>query len=254
MSKRSKPSRGARQHPTRFVGVKDAEADPRGSIVLETDRTDAYLICVRGGRKGGEFPLGEDPAVIGRDPAAAVAIDDEAASRRHAMVVKDGGRFYLRDLGSTNGTYLDGVLHGEERVLADGDSFTIGESEFVFRDRSPEDARITQGLSGPVGDTAPEERRQAPRLPSRVHFSCGRAEGNGVLADISRTGLRVSAPAAQLRPRNVIRLLLSRGRKRAPLTARVRITRVTDEDFAGEFLEIDEQLRELLDRSGDKKG
>ena len=65
-------------------------------------------------------------------------IDEASASRRHAMVINRRGRFFLRDLGTTNGTYFDGLLYGEEKPLADGDRFQIGETCFVLRESEDE--------------------------------------------------------------------------------------------------------------------
>jgi pSer/pThr/pTyr-binding forkhead associated (FHA) protein len=206
----------------------------------------AHLIVVRGAREGAQFPLGDEPTRIGRDREAEVFIDDEAASRQHASIVKRDGRFYLRDLGSTNGTYLGGVLHNTEVLLSDGDCFKIGECEFVFRDPTPDDARDTQALDPLVGDELDEERRMTHRLPSQVHFAYERSEGEGVVSDISATGVRVATQASRLRRDLVIQLLFSRGKKCAPFEARVRVTRATETEFAGEFVEVDEALGQLL--------
>jgi pSer/pThr/pTyr-binding forkhead associated (FHA) protein len=70
---------------------------------------------------------------VGRDPDVDVRLDSESVSRRHAAIIESGGRYYLRDLQSKNGTYLHGVLQSAEQPLADGDRFRIGSSDFVFR-------------------------------------------------------------------------------------------------------------------------
>ncbi|GDY01685.1 hypothetical protein LBMAG49_10140 [Planctomycetota bacterium] len=70
---------------------------------------------------------------IGRRPGNDVVIADEKASGVHAEVVKDGDRYVLRDLGSTNGTMLDG-RRVTEVVLNPGDIFMVGRVRIVFRD------------------------------------------------------------------------------------------------------------------------
>ncbi|HEX4441517.1 MAG TPA: FHA domain-containing protein [Thermoanaerobaculia bacterium] len=71
--------------------------------------------------------LGAGENLIGRDRSAAVWINDESVSRRHARIlVGDDGNF-LEDLGSKNGTFLRGVPVRSAVRLEDGDEFTVGE-------------------------------------------------------------------------------------------------------------------------------
>src|SRR5581483_707919 len=76
------------------------------------------------------FPLNGD-LTLGRDPANQVAIDDVSVSRRHCMIAQDGEQFIIRDLGSHNGTFVNGSAI-EERVLNNGDRISIGSSVFEF--------------------------------------------------------------------------------------------------------------------------
>lgn len=121
--------------PTPFLGgAQSPKREDEYSICLETAQRGPHLLAYGGPGKGGEFPLSGDEILIGRDPKAHIAIDDPSMSRRHAMIVRRGGRFHLRDLGSSNGTYLDGVLHNAERPLSDGVRFRVGKTDFVMRD------------------------------------------------------------------------------------------------------------------------
>lgn len=70
--------------------------------------------------------------VIGRGSEADVTIDDSGASRKHALVEWDGQRARVRDLGSTNGTQLDGAPVSEA-VLEPESVITIGRTRIVFR-------------------------------------------------------------------------------------------------------------------------
>lgn len=70
--------------------------------------------------------------VIGRGTEADLTIEDTGASRKHAMVEWDGQRARVRDLGSTNGTLLDGVPV-TEAVLEPESTITIGRTRIVFR-------------------------------------------------------------------------------------------------------------------------
>lgn len=81
---------------------------------------------------GRQHPLTSARTVIGRGSDADIAIADAGSSRRHAEVLWDGERGMLRDLGSTNGTKVDGQKI-REASLSDGTSFTIGRTELTFR-------------------------------------------------------------------------------------------------------------------------
>ena len=75
--------------------------------------------------------------LLGRDPALEVPLLDERASRNHAEIVLEGGRYVLRDLGSSNGTYLNGVRCGSA-PLCPGDELRVGSSSFLFADEHME--------------------------------------------------------------------------------------------------------------------
>lgn len=82
--------------------------------------------------KGMRFPLHQGSNVIGRGSEAQITIDDGGASRRHAEVVWDGQRAGLRDLGSTNGTKLNGRRVAQSAL--DPDSLIeIGRTQLTFR-------------------------------------------------------------------------------------------------------------------------
>jgi diguanylate cyclase (GGDEF)-like protein len=97
----------------------------------------AFLLVLSGPQFGDIFPLdpGED-LVIGRREDSQIQIVDDAVSRRHASIRVDGDAALLRDLGSANGTFVDGVRALEAR-LADGARVQIGGAttlKFVWAD------------------------------------------------------------------------------------------------------------------------
>ena len=73
-----------------------------------------------------------EPVVIGRLSNSDVALSDSNVSRRHAELRRDGTQWMLSDLGSTNGTLVNGKL-AREHKLKDGDRLTFGTSELVFK-------------------------------------------------------------------------------------------------------------------------
>ena len=74
---------------------------------------------------GDRIAVGEDPLTIGRLPECDIVLDDSKVSRRHAEVRRDGISVSVVDLGSTNGTMVNGAGI-RERALSDGDQITVG--------------------------------------------------------------------------------------------------------------------------------
>ncbi|HVO53729.1 MAG TPA: FHA domain-containing protein [Solirubrobacterales bacterium] len=93
--------------------------------------TDAWLVALRGGglERDQRFDL-IGGLSIGRSKDADVQISDRYASSIHARVFERGGRFYVEDMNSTNGTLLGGATLNGEAELIDGDTVQIGDTEF----------------------------------------------------------------------------------------------------------------------------
>ena len=80
---------------------------------------------------GERFVLGETIVTIGRIPESVITLEDPNVSRNHAEIRPQGGAFVLADVGSTNGTKINGVKVSE-RVLQDGDEMTFGATTLRF--------------------------------------------------------------------------------------------------------------------------
>jgi len=91
----------------------------------------ACLVAINGAHIGRKYPLDGDEQMIGRGKDAAIQVDDEAASRRHAVLEAHGVQLVLRDLGSTNGTLVN-ERPIREHVLQDGDCIQIGTTLLKF--------------------------------------------------------------------------------------------------------------------------
>ena len=97
------------------------------------------------------FPLIFETMVLGRHPYCEVVVDHGAVSREHARISRDKGRYFLEDLHSRNGTYLNGKPVERKQPLFNGDVVRICDLEFVFYTESVErppsgsDLRIDSG-------------------------------------------------------------------------------------------------------------
>jgi hypothetical protein len=78
------------------------------------------------------LPLLRGEVLIGRAPESTVRLPEKNVSRRHARLVRDGGRFYLEDLGSFTGTRLNGEKLRGRRQIAEGDLVQIGEYDLTI--------------------------------------------------------------------------------------------------------------------------
>lgn len=105
----------------------------------------ARLMINRGRSAGKEFPVYEDEAYIGRwdadsgiFPDVDLDADDPEAkvSRRHARITRRGDQYFIEDLGSTNGTFVNRgrrLLPGDRQPLNDGDEIIIGKTFLKFQ-------------------------------------------------------------------------------------------------------------------------
>jgi pSer/pThr/pTyr-binding forkhead associated (FHA) protein len=92
----------------------------------------ALLVVRRGPNVGARFLLDADSTIAGRHPDADIFLDDVTVSRRHAEFSRVAGTsFQVKDLGSLNGTYFDGVRI-ESALLSDGAEVQVGKFRLTF--------------------------------------------------------------------------------------------------------------------------
>ncbi len=101
--------------------------------------------------------IGKKPVVAGRGDHADLKIDDPSVSSTHAELVRRGGVIHVKDLGSTNGTFVNSSRISAETELHDGDLVTFGEAAFELIDGAltePEPEIERTQITSPSGPTA----------------------------------------------------------------------------------------------------
>jgi hypothetical protein len=98
------------------------------SEVVEGEELPGGWVVLPDGRR---VAIGEEPVTIGRLPECEIPLSDANVSRRHAEIRRDGSAVVVIDLGSTNGTRVNGTQVRQQR-LADGDLVTVGITTFRF--------------------------------------------------------------------------------------------------------------------------
>ncbi len=99
------------------------------------------LIMIRGDFIGQVYELEKDVIMIGRSDDADLVISDISISRKHAMTVRKADGFYLSDLGSTNGSWVNKVPARGSVKLEEGDKVTLGEVVFKFSFQDEDDTQ-----------------------------------------------------------------------------------------------------------------
>jgi DNA-binding response OmpR family regulator len=115
--------------------------------------------------QGGRWPLSAETLLIGRGPECDVVVPDRQVSRHHARVRRlAGGEYAVEDLGSKNGTHLNGVLLQEPHRLVDGDVIQIALAAKLLYVGSEATMPLTLEDEGRVGHGRVSVDRQAHRI------------------------------------------------------------------------------------------
>jgi DNA-binding winged helix-turn-helix (wHTH) protein len=118
------------------------DARPAPAVALSrTTSSGLRLISSRG-----EWLLSEGPNVVGRDRECAVRIDSVTLSRRHAQVVVTNGEATVEDLGSKNGTRVNGQPVVEQVALRDGDQIEVGSVTMTYRIMDTTPSTVTRQI------------------------------------------------------------------------------------------------------------
>ena len=119
---------------------------------------DVWLVVQQGPGTGAQHPV-EGAVTIGRDDSADLQLNDKAVSRRHSALRVEGETVVIEDLGSRNGTFVNGERVDDARRLREGDAVQVGATVLEVRSSR--------------GETEPFP---APVTPTEVHPAPGASE------------------------------------------------------------------------------
>ncbi|RKQ33122.1 FHA domain-containing protein FhaB/FipA [Kocuria tytonis] len=91
------------------------------------------LVVLEGPLAGSSYQLGAAPVLLGRSTEATVPLEDDYASGRHARLFPQGSRWFLEDLGSTNGTFVQGQKLSRAAAVEPGVQFRVGRTVMELR-------------------------------------------------------------------------------------------------------------------------
>jgi pSer/pThr/pTyr-binding forkhead associated (FHA) protein len=92
-----------------------------------------HVAVVDGANAGETVPLDQAPILIGRGNDAAIRLDDDYVSTRHARIASSGDQWFVEDLGSTNGTYIGSHRLTQPTTLTLGSTVRIGKTTLELR-------------------------------------------------------------------------------------------------------------------------
>ncbi len=125
------PVPGGSENTTASIDV--GALDPQHVVdeVPEMAPGTGMLVVVRGPNAGSRFLLDHETTTVGRHPDSDIFLDDVTVSRRHAELLQDELGITLQDLGSLNGTYVNGD-RVDERQLGTGDELQVGRFKLLY--------------------------------------------------------------------------------------------------------------------------
>lgn len=126
------------------------------------------LVIAEGKETGREFVFEQASVLIGRTSDCDVVLYDPGVSRQHARVFTDGAKFFVEDMGSSNGTKVNGAIV-KKKQLADGDAITLGPVVFNF--------------TAIVLDNEPQQGDGSTRIVSAAEVKRSRGKGVAMVPD-----------------------------------------------------------------------
>ena len=123
---RQDAGRGPSRQERRARSKQQKSSKPRRGVPTQ-------VVIVEGGNKGETVSLDQAPLLIGRGNDAAIRLDDDYVSTRHARIASSGDQWYVEDLGSTNGTYVGSSRISQATAIQLGTQVRIGKTILELR-------------------------------------------------------------------------------------------------------------------------
>lgn len=197
--------------------LQDGGPDTRAAIAAEAEPPKGCrLIIVAGPDLGLEWSFKQPEIIMGRDEEAAVMLQDISVSRHHAKVVLEGNSFFLEDMGSGNGTFLNGS-RVEREELSPGDEIVIGERtiRFVELNEAPATAAAHPvppvGSEPEVGDVPPPSEEgdfQPLGGASQINVEAAKSRVEPALGDSPKVDAGPKVPQRGRALRTVVKALV----------------------------------------------
>src|SRR5574341_81581 len=145
-----------------------------------------YQLIMRSGpTPGAAHMLSGDQLTIGRDSTNDIVINDAEISRRHARLTFQGGKYVLEDLGSTNGTFVNGQRLAGPRVLKAGEVVSFGEQIILVFEVTSIDAGATM-VSPRAASAVPSVQRPATPVPPPPAEYAGSVPASPAVSELAR--------------------------------------------------------------------
>lgn len=161
------------------------------------------LVVLRGPLKGNVYPLdlerwGTDELILGRSKDCHILLHDAKVSKRHLRLFREGGRWYLEDLGSRNGVHLNGtkVLRG---ALSSGDEIQVGDAVFCFEEDEPAEATAASSAATGTPPAATRAETEAPPKRKRPHLRALSVSAPPATAELKELVSEVQDAARRIR-------------------------------------------------------
>ena len=215
------------------------------------------LVVVQGQGEGVEYSLEGASFILGRGKASDIQIADAKSSRKHAEVFREGDRYYLRDLASSNGTFHNGRRMTGDVLLSFGDRIAIGATVLEF----VEGTAVVPAAAQAAADEPP--KRPLPLVKIGIVATAVLAvlgialgawlalreagelepEANGEPAAGPRKKVESPADAAMKTVNEAVKLAADGKRQEALAKANEVITRYPDEPVAAEARKLIDKLK-----------